>query len=83
MIDNKSINKNYIFTKKIILLLPIIFFSTFLITLSAKLKVPFYPVPMTMQPFIIVLIGIVFGWRLGGTIVLLYLLFNLSIYSIP
>ena len=74
MIDNKSINKNYIFTKKIILLLPIIFFSTFLITLSAKLKVPFYPVPMTMQPFIIVLIGIVFGWRLGGTIVLLYLL---------
>ena len=56
MIDNKSINKNYIFTKKIILLLPIIFFSTFLITLSAKLKVPFYPVPMTMQPFIIVFI---------------------------
>ena len=74
MINNKSVNKNYILIKKIIFLLTVILFSTFLIMLSAKLKVPFYPVPMTMQPFIIVLIGIIFGWRLGGTIVLTYLL---------
>ena len=74
MINNKSVNKNYILIKKIIFLLPVILFSTFLITLSAKLKVPFYPVPMTMQPFVIVLIGIIFGWRVGGTIVLTYLL---------
>ena len=74
MINNKSVNKNYILIKKIFFLLPVILFSTFLITLSAKLKVPFYPVPMTMQPFVIVLIGIIFGWRVGGTIVLTYLL---------
>ncbi len=74
MIYNKSVNKNYILIKKIIFLLPVILFSTFLITLSAKLKVPFYPVPMTMQPFVIVLIGIIFGWRVGGTIILTYLL---------
>ncbi len=74
MINNKSVNKNYILIKKIIFLLPVILFSTFLITLSAKLKVPFYPVPMTMQPFVIVFIGIIFGWRVGGTIVLTYLL---------
>jgi biotin transport system substrate-specific component len=74
MINEKTINKNVLLTKKVIFLIPVIIFSTFIITLSAKLKVPFYPVPMTMQPFVIVLIGAMFGWRLGSTIVLIYVL---------
>jgi biotin transport system substrate-specific component len=74
MINEKTINKNLLLTKKTILLIPVIIFSTFLITLSAKLKVPFYPVPMTMQPFVIVLLGAMLGWRLGATIILTYLL---------
>ena len=74
MINEKTINKNLLLIKKTILLIPVIIFSTFLITLSAKLKVPFYPVPMTMQPFVIVLMGAMFGWRLGATIILTYLL---------
>ena len=74
MINVKTINKNLLLIKKTILLIPVIIFSTFLITLSAKLKVPFYPVPMTMQPFVIVLMGAMFGWRLGATIILTYLL---------
>jgi uncharacterized membrane protein len=73
MINEKTINKNLLLTKKTILLIPVIIFSTFLITLSAKLKVPFYPVPMTMQPFVIVLLGAMLGWRLGATIILTYL----------
>ena len=40
--------------KKIILVL----LGTLLLTISAKIKVPFYPVPMTMQTFVVVLIGI-------------------------
>ena len=40
---------------------------------SAKLQVPFYPVPMTMQSLVVLLIGMAFGWRLGGATVLLYL----------
>ena len=44
-----------------------------LLTLSAKLKVPFYPVPMTMQPFAVLLIGLAFGARLGLATVALYL----------
>jgi len=40
---------------------------------SAKLHVPFYPVPMTMQTFAVLVIGMAFGWRLGGATVLLYL----------
>jgi biotin transport system substrate-specific component len=44
-----------------------------LLTLSAKLKVPFYPVPMTMQPFAVLLIGLAFGAHLGLATVALYL----------
>jgi biotin transport system substrate-specific component len=43
------------------------------LTLSAKLQVPFYPVPMTMQSLVVLLIGLAFGWRLGTATVLLYL----------
>jgi biotin transport system substrate-specific component len=41
---------------------------------SAKLQVPFYPVPMTMQSLVVLLLGMAFGWRLGAATVLLYLL---------
>lgn len=44
-----------------------------LLTLSAKVQVPFYPVPMTMQTLVVLLIGIAFGARLGAATVLLYL----------
>jgi biotin transport system substrate-specific component len=40
---------------------------------SAKLQVPFYPVPMTMQSLVVLLIGVAFGWRLGVATVLVYL----------
>lgn len=40
---------------------------------SAKINVPFYPVPMTMQTFAVLVIGMAFGWRLGTATVLLYL----------
>ena len=41
--------------------------------LSAKIQVPFYPVSMTMQTFVVLAVGMAFGWRLGATTVLLYL----------
>jgi biotin transport system substrate-specific component len=44
-----------------------------LLTLSAKIQVPFYPVPMTMQTLVVLLIGLGFGAALGATTVLLYL----------
>ena len=43
------------------------------LTISAKIKIPFYPVPMTMQTLVVILIGIVFGWRLGVATIALYL----------
>jgi biotin transport system substrate-specific component len=44
-----------------------------LMTLAAKIKVPFYPVPMTMQTLAALLIGAAYGWRLGAATILLYL----------
>lgn len=41
---------------------------------SAKVQVPFYPVPMTMTTFMVLLIGSAFGWRLGAATVALYLM---------
>ncbi|CAN5120759.1 biotin transporter BioY [soil metagenome] len=44
-----------------------------LLTLSAKLQVPFWPVPMTMQTFAVLMIGATCGARLGGATLLAYL----------
>lgn len=52
----------------------VILVSSTLLAISAKLKIPFYPVPMTMQTFIVLLIGVCFGWKLGGVIIIFYLL---------
>ena len=43
------------------------------LAISSKIKIPFYPVPMTMQTFIVLVIGIGFGWKLGLATVSLYL----------
>jgi biotin transport system substrate-specific component len=47
--------------------------GSLLLTLSAKLQIPFWPVPMTMQTFVVLVIGMAFGWRLGAATVALYL----------
>jgi len=43
------------------------------LAVSSKIKIPFYPVPMTMQTLIVLVIGIGFGWKLGLATVALYL----------
>ena len=48
--------------------------GTILLTVSAKVKIPFYPVPMTMQTFIILLLGVCLGSKMGLAVVSLYLL---------
>ena len=62
----------------------VILISSTLLAISAKFKIPFYPVPMTMQTFVVLLIGVCFGWKLGGTIITFYLLegiFGLPVFS--
>ena len=45
-----------------------------ILAISAKVKIPFYPVPMTMQTFVVLFLGISFGYKIGLATVSLYLL---------
>ena len=45
-----------------------------LLTLSAKIQVPFWPVPMTMQTLVVLMLGMAYGSLLGAGTVLAYLL---------
>ncbi len=47
--------------------------GTLLLTIAAKIQVPFYPVPLTMQTFVVLALGMAYGWRLGGATLVLYL----------
>ena len=54
------------------------------LTISAKINIPFYPVPMTMQTFVILWLGITLGYKLGLATVTLYLLegiFGLPVFA--
>ena len=57
-------------------LLKYVFFAligSIILAVSSKIKIPFYPVPMTMQTLVVLMIGIGFGWKLGLATISLYL----------
>jgi len=60
--------------QKILKMFLVIFFGTMALTVSAKLRIPFYPVPMTMQTFVVLFLGLAFGYKIGLTTVGVYLL---------
>ena len=59
---------------QLIKLLLIIFFGSLILAISAKVKIPFYPVPMTMQTFVVLFIGLSFGYKIGLATIGLYLI---------
>ena len=58
---------------KLVKYLFIALLGSILLAISSKIKIPFYPVPMTMQTLVVLIIGIGFGWRLGVATIMLYL----------
>ena len=69
---------------KIFKVILIAILGTLLLTISAKIKIPFYPVPMTMQTFIVLFLGITLGPKIGLLTVSLYLLegiFGLPVFA--
>ena len=50
-----------------------VFFGSLLLIASAKIKVPLYPVPMTLQPMVVLMIAMLFGRKLGTLTVGLYI----------
>ena len=59
---------------QIIKSLIVIFLGSIILAISAKVKIPFYPVPMTMQTFIVLFLGVSFGYKIAIATVSLYLL---------
>ena len=64
----KTISSNKL-TKSFLLIIA----GSILLAISSKIQIPFYPVPMTMQTFVVIFIGIAFGWKLGLATVTAYL----------
>jgi biotin transport system substrate-specific component len=60
--------------QKVLKTFVLIFLGTMALTISAKLKIPFYPVPMTMQTFVVLFLGLAFGHKIGLATVGVYLL---------
>ena len=58
---------------KIVRIIFLALLGTIILAISSKIKIPFYPVPMTMQTLVVLLFGIIFGWKLGVATILLYL----------
>ena len=48
--------------------------GSILLAISSKIKIPFYPVPMTMQTFVVLFLGMSFGYKIGLATVSVYLL---------
>jgi len=67
-----ELTKNILQTKIIKSIFAIIIGSIAL-TISAKIKIPFYPVPMTMQTFVVLFLGVSLGYKIGLASVALYL----------
>ena len=67
----EAVNKYQI--GKLVKIVSITILGTLLLTISAKVKIPFYPVPMTMQTFVVLLMGVTFGWKIGVATISLYL----------
>ena len=69
---------------KIIKTILVVLLGSILLTISAKVKIPFYPVPMTMQTFVVLFLGMALGPKVGSATVALYLLegiFGLPVFA--
>ena len=69
---------------KIVKIILIAVTGTLLLTISAKIKIPFYPVPMTMQTFVVLFLGIALGPKIGLLTLSLYLfegIFGLPVFA--
>lgn len=47
--------------------------GTIMLTLSSYITVPMYPVPVTMQTYAILMVGALYGWRMGTLTVIAWL----------
>ena len=68
----EAIKKNNV--NKVIKVTLVTLVSTLLLAISAKIQTPLTPVPATMQTFVVLLIGMAFGYKIAAATVILYLI---------
>jgi biotin transport system substrate-specific component len=76
-IKNIGINKQI---KNIIITI----IGTIILSLSAKIQTPLTPIPVTMQTFAVLLLGMAFGYKIATATVILYLIegaFGLPVFA--
>jgi biotin transport system substrate-specific component len=61
-------------TERVLSNVAMVLIGTLLLTASAKINVPTWPVPVTLQTFAVAALGAAYGWRLGVAAVVAYLL---------
>ncbi len=61
-------------TTRLVSTLFTVLLGTVLITLAARINVPAWPVPVTLQSFAVAALAAAFGWRIGVATVIVYLL---------
>ena len=64
----KNISQNRIIKSLLAIIL-----GSIALTISAKIKIPFYPIPMTMQTFVVLFLGVSLGYKIGLASIGLYL----------
>ena len=76
MKNNSTLVKNLLSDYKINIYfqnISLMLIGTLILAFSSKVQVPFWPVPMTMQTFIVFIIGMAYGWRLAFFTLVAYL----------
>ncbi len=64
------LKKTNVILKNIVLVM----LGTVILTISAKIQIPFWPVPMTMQTYVVLVISMIYGFRLSIITLIVYLL---------
>jgi len=60
-------------TERVLSNIAVVLVGTLLITAAAKINVPTWPVPVTLQSFAVAALAAAFGWRVGVATVVAYL----------
>ena len=61
-------------TERVLSNIAVVLVGTLLITAAAKINVPTWPVPVTLQSFAVAALAAAFGWRIGVATVVAYLI---------
>ena len=76
--NNNSLINNLLplnnINNKILKTILYVLFGTLLLAVSSKVQVPFWPVPMTMQTFVVLIIAMMYGWKLSLLTLIAYLI---------